>query len=157
MEPRIEILEPKKLIGVCSDMSLAHDTTAELWKTFMPRRGDVHNRKNADYISMRVYSEHQEHLFFPTTVFTKWAAVEVLDHDDVPEGMDAYSLSGGKYAVFTHKGPASTFPKTMQYIFGEWLPESAFDLDDREHFEVLPEGYSPIDPEAEEEVWVPIQ
>ena len=45
----------------------------------------------------------------------------------------------------------------MKHIFGRWLPQSEYELDDREHFELLPEGYSPVDPEAEEEVWIPIK
>lgn len=77
--------------------------------------------------------------------------------NETPPGMASYSLRGGKYAVFTHKGPASDFPKTMQYIFSEWLPGSEYVLDNREHFEKPPEAYSPIDPNAQEEIWIPIQ
>jgi AraC family transcriptional regulator len=59
--------------------------------------------------------------------------------------------------VFIHIGQASTFPKTMQYIFGSWLPESEYTLDSREHFEVLPAQYDPRDPDAREDVWIPIK
>ena len=30
-------------------------------------------------------------------------------------------------------------------------------LDDREHIELLPEGYNPVDPEAEEQVWISVR
>jgi AraC family transcriptional regulator len=83
--------------------------------------------------------------------------VEVSAFSDVPHEMETCSLQGGKYAVFTHHGPASAAPKTMQYIFGQWLPRSVYSLDNREHFEILPEGYSPVDPNASEEIWVPIK
>ncbi len=45
----------------------------------------------------------------------------------------------------------------MKYIFGSWLPESEYELDSREHFEVLPETYQPMNPKAREEVWIPIK
>lgn len=37
MEPRIETLEPKKLIGMRLKMTLVNDKTAALWQRFMPR------------------------------------------------------------------------------------------------------------------------
>ncbi|MCP4107394.1 MAG: GyrI-like domain-containing protein [Desulfobacteraceae bacterium] len=157
MESRIEILKPKKLIGIHMEMSLSVNKTAELWQKFMPRRSEVTNRSTSEYISMQVYDKDQNNLFSSTTLFEKWAAVEVLSQENIPDDMEPYSLNGGKYAVFIHKGPADEFLKTMQHIFGSWLPESEYKLDNREHFEILPEGYSPIAPDAREEVWVPIK
>ena len=106
---------------------------------------------------MQVYSKSDEQLFSPTNVFEKWAVVEVSTHNDVPVGMESYSLPGGQYAVFIHNGPASAAPKTMRHIFGKWLPDSEYELDDRGHFEILPEGYDPLDQQAHEEVWIPIR
>jgi len=156
MESRIENLNSKKLIGMHMDMTLGENKTAILWQTFMPRRLEVLNRRSTDYVSMQVYQKDQKDLFSPVTPFVKWAAVEVDSHDHIPEGMHRYVLMGGTYAVFVHKGPASDFPKTMQFIFGDWLPESEYELDNREHFEILPEGYNPLSPDAREDVWIPV-
>jgi AraC family transcriptional regulator len=71
--------------------------------------------------------------------------------------MEKYSLKGGTYAVFTYQGIASDAPKIMRYIFGEWLPKSIYITDIREHFETLPESYNPLDPQAKEDIWVPIK
>jgi len=157
MESRIETLAPKKLIGLSMEMSLVENRTGELWGSFMPRRAEVDNRMSTDFISMQQYDHSKGDIFSPTTVFTKWAVVEVSSLDLVPEGMDTYDLACGLYVVFVHHGPASAFMKSMSFIYGEWFPESEYELDDREHFEVLPEGYSPVDPEAREEIWVPIR
>lgn len=154
MEPRIKELEPKKLIGIRMKMSLSVNKTKELWQKFMPRRKEIKNRKNANYISMQKYPDNWT--FAPDALFEKWAAVEVSSFVDIPSGMETYLLKGGKYAVFVHHGPASAAAETMQYIFGQWLPKSAYKLDKREHFEILPKGYNPLDPEAEEEIWIPI-
>lgn len=155
MEPRIESLKPKKLVGIHLEMSLANNKTRELWQLFMPRRSEIKNRVTADFISMQKYPDNWN--FSPDFSFEKWATVEVQSFTEVPHGMDTYSLQGGKYAVFIHHGPASTAAQTMQYIFGQWLPNSEYSLDNREHFEILPKGYSPVDPNASEEIWVPIK
>ena len=150
-------IAPKKLVGIHTTMSLVDNATAHLWQTFMPRRHEVKHRVSTDYISMQVYTEMEPGMFSPTTTFEKWAVVEVAALEDIPQGMAGYTLEGGMYAVFDHKGPASHAPKVMRYIFGEWLPASEFELDHREHFEVLPEGYDPMDSNAEEEIWVPVR
>jgi len=157
MQPRLEILQPKILVGMQQKMSLAADATAELWRRFMPRRGEVKNRVTDEYISMQVYSGPGDKEFNPETEIEKWAAVEVANHDSVPDGMESYALTDGQYAIFVHEGPASAAPVTMQHIFAVWLPNSGYELDAREHFEVLPEGYDPRDPQAREEVWIPIR
>lgn len=106
---------------------------------------------------MQVYDGSDGNIFSPTKLFEKWAAVEVSSFDAIPDGMASYNLKGGKYAVFIHRGLASSAPRTMGYIFGEWLPDSGYELDDREHFEVLPPGYNPLDDNAQEEVWIPVK
>jgi len=73
------------------------------------------------------------------------------------DGMESYTLTGGLYAVFIHKGAASTGPKTFKYIFGTWLPNSDFILDNRPHFEILGKKYIHEDPDSEEEVWIPVK
>ena len=157
MEPRIEDLGPKKLVGMRARMSLANDSTAQLWRRLMPRRAEIRGRTSPFYVSMRVYDGSGNEIFAPEALYEKWAAVEVENHGSVPEGMEPYDLTGGKYAVFVHRGPASTFADTMRFIFGRWLPESGYRLDCREHFELLEEGWDPNDPEAEEQIWVPIK
>ncbi len=157
MEFSIKTIDPKYLVGMHMTMSLSDNKTPELWQKFMPRRAQVGNKKSSDFISMQVFEEHEKNLFSPSTMFEKWAVVEVADNKNVPDGMESYILSGGLYAVFIHNGPVTAFPKTMRYIFENWLPESEYELDNREHFEVLPKTYQPMDPKAWEKVWIPIK
>jgi len=104
---------------------------------------------------MQIFPNGPAQVADPDATFTKWAAVEVTPEGNLPEGMARYTLAGGLYAVFHHEGPASDI-STFMYAFGTWLPGSAYTLDDREHFEVLPENYQPMDPNAEEDIWIPI-
>jgi AraC family transcriptional regulator len=153
--PRIEELAEKKLVGMSKEMSRSNDKTADLWRAFMPRRKEVTGRVSDEYMSMQVYPDGPQQIADPMANFTKWAVVEVHQHDDLPESMAPYTLGGGSYAVFVHNGPATDL-STIVYIFQEWLPGSEYTLDDREHFELLAEGYDAFDANAREEIWIPV-
>ena len=155
MQPRIETLVEKKLIGKRMTMSLSNNKTGELWRSFMPRRREIGNNLNSDLFSMQVYDRpvdfgnlNQE--------FEKWAAVEVPDFDTVPDGMETFTLKGGLYAIFHYKG-SSMDTAIFQFIFETWLPNSKYILDDRPHFEILGDKYRNADPESEEDIWIPVK
>lgn len=156
MEYKIEFLNEKKLVGQRLKMSFAHNQTSELWRAFMPRRREIANAVNADLYSLQRYGPAFFAPFNPLAEFEKWAAVEIPDFSQVPAGMETLTLPAGLYAVFAHKG-SSTDNSTFEYIFGTWLPQSEYDLDDRPHFEVLGAKYKNNDPDSEEEIWIPVR
>ncbi len=157
MEPRVAIVKEKKLVGKRLTMSLSDNKTGELWRSFMPRRKEITNPLTNDFISMAIYKPTHFADFKPTNEFERWAAVEVADFDNVPTEMETFVLPSGQYAVFLHKGDTKEFAKTFQFILGTWLPNSAYLLDDRPHFEVLGDKYKNDDPTSEEEIWIPIR
>ncbi|WP_064197626.1 MULTISPECIES: GyrI-like domain-containing protein [Emticicia] len=156
--PILRNLEQKKLIGKKLEMSYVNNRTGELWRSFMPRRKEITNNIGSELYSMQIYNSFFDFQNFnPNDNFTKWAAVEVTDFEQIPENMESYTLKGGLYAVFTHKGSSLDFQRTFQYIFGVWLPNSDYQIDNREHFELLGENYKNESPDSEEEVWIPIK
>jgi AraC family transcriptional regulator len=158
MEPRIETLASKKLVGKSQRMSLVNNKTSVLWKRFMPQRNKIQDRIGEAYFSIQIYDDASYFQDFnPAAEFTKCAMVETDSFLNIPEGMERRVLEGGLYAVFIHKGLAKDFPKTAQYIFSQWLPGSIYSLDHREHFEVLGPKYNTINENSEEEVWIPIK
>jgi AraC family transcriptional regulator len=136
-------------------MSLANNKTFELWRSFMPERMRIQNKLSNEFISMRIYEEPLQSQN-PDQQFEKWAAVEVSDFIDVPDGMETLTLPSGMYAVFDYKG-LNTDSSIFIYIFTEWLPGSIYVLDERPHFEVLGEKYKNNDPDSEEEICIPIK
>ncbi len=157
-EPRIEELNEKKLIGKRIQMSFANNKTVELWRSFMPERKKISNAINADLFSVEVYEDISFfNGFHPDKLFEKWAAVEVVDFSDIPAGMDTLLLPAGLYAVFTYKGASGNAPAFYRYIFNDWLPASAYMLDNRPHFAVMGEKYKNDDPASEEEIWIPVK
>jgi AraC family transcriptional regulator len=157
IQPAIQMLSEKKLVGKRVRMTFADNQTFKLWQSFMPRRSELVNSISADLISLQVYPElfdlaHPD----PDAGFEKWATLEVADFSSVPDGMETLILQCGLYAVFHYRG-LSNDTKIFQYIFGIWFPASAYLIDNRPHFEVLGEKYRNNDPESEEEIWIPVR
>ena len=156
MNPRIENLEEKKLIGLHVEMSLTNNKTGLLWSQFAPRIKEIQNKVSGDKISMQIYPHLYYEQFKPSNEFVKWATVEVKDFDSIPNGMKSFILKEGLYAVFDYKGSSSD-NSVFQYIFTQWIPNSNYVIDDRPHFEVLGSKYKNNEPSSEEEIWIPIK
>lgn len=156
MTSRIETSTEKKLVGKKLTMSFADYKIAELWRSFTPRLKEITNKLTSDLISLAVYKPGHFRDYKPTNEFERWATVEVSNFDNVPDEMEAFILPAGLYAVFDYKG-LSTDNSIFQYILGTWLPNSAYDLDDRPHFEILDDKYKNNDPTSEEEIWIPVK
>ena len=122
----------------------------------MPVRKTIENTANDVLYSVQVYDSSYFNNFNPTNEFEKWAAVEITAFNTIPEGMESLTLPSGLYAVFHYKGLSSD-PSIFQYIFGTWLPQSEYVLDDRPHFEVLGEKYKNDDPDSEEDIYIPVK
>ena len=155
--PKIELIQTKKLIGQRLEMSMQLNKTADLWKQFMPRRNEVVSKISSDFISLQVYPSLYFENYNSSTVFEKWALVEVSDFNNVSPDMETLILSEGLYAVFTYKKSEWDAQTFFKYIFTEWLPKSEYKLDNRPHFEVLGKKYSKDDPDSEEEVYIPVK
>jgi AraC family transcriptional regulator len=157
MEVRFELLTEKKLVGIRMKMTFSDNKTSDLWGSFMPRRKEVMNKIGTELYSMQLYPHRFFDNFNPYGEFEKWAAVEVKNFDTIPEGMEAFTIPDGIYAVFLYKGTASAAAGIFKDIFRSWLPGSAYTLDNRPHFEILGEMYKNESPDSEEELWIPVK
>ncbi|KYP14467.1 GyrI-like domain-containing protein [Flavihumibacter sp. CACIAM 22H1] len=153
---RIDTIEDRLMAGLSMEMSLLNNLSPELWKRFMPIRKLIPHCVGTTVYSLQIYPAGYFTSFNPATPFTKWALAEINDTTSLPPEIKVFGLPGGRYAVFQHKGAASSFDVTWKFIFHEWLPASGYQLDNRPHFEVLGNKYKNNDPQSEEEVWIPI-
>lgn len=157
MNPKIEKIQEKKLVGKKLIMSYANYRIGELWGSFMPRRKEITNITSNDLISLVVYKPNHFDDFNPTNEFERWAAVEVDDFANIPAEMETFVLSSGLYAVFHYIGSNDGIASFYQNIFTVWLSNSEYELDDRPHFEILGEKYKNNDPLSEEDIFIPIK
>lgn len=154
--PRIEKIPTKYFVGKKQSMSLVHNTTGALWKSFMPHRHHIIHSIGTSLYAIQEYPLPYFCHFDPANAFIKWAVKEVSHFEDVPENMDTFTLPAGWYAIFNYQGAASEGAQAFQYIFSEWLPRSNYRLDNRPHFEVLGEKYRGESAHSEEEIWIPV-
>lgn len=157
IQPVIKTLPEKKFVGKKITMSFSNNKTFELWRSFMPRRKEIQHTIGTDLYSIEIFAPLFFTNFNPNALFEKWAALEVSDFKNIPGGMESIVSPKGLYVVFIHKGPASNGPGTYQYIFGNWIPNSDYEVDNRPHFAVMGEKYKKDDPQSEEELWIPIK
>lgn len=152
MQPKIIQLSEKKLVGVKSSMH--HNqfgNIVELWQRFIPNKKAIKNSINETFIALQEYNDF--HNF--EAAFNIWACVEVSNFNPIPEGMMAFTIPEGDYAVFLHKGMDAS--KTYQQIMTEWLPNSGYAIDNRPHFQVMGEKYKNGSADSEEDFYVPVK
>lgn len=151
---RTEFLEKKQLVGKSAMMSLSTYNPVPLWQAFIPIYKQMGNTVGS-LISLQIYPPNFDGN--PETPFEKWVCVAVTDTEQLPADIGVLDFPAGEYAVFLHKGTSAQFQDTLGFIYGDWLPNSGYELDDRPHFEVLGEKYKRDDATSEEEVWIPIK
>lgn len=158
MKNRIENISEIILIGKSLKMTYSQNRTAELWKSFMPFRNSIKNKVGQDYYSIEIYGDADFFKKFdPNKEYEKWAAIKVEGKEQIPQDMKILIIPEGDYAVFNYKGKSTEAGNAYQYIMTQWMPNSAYLLDNRPHFAIMGEKYQNDHPESEEELWVPIK
>ena len=155
MQPVIKNCGYLLLSGFRKEMSLTNDHSVALWKKFMQVYAAVPEHFGQQYISAAEYPLGYFDYFDPSKEFIRWACMETPGN--APDTLETLEIQDGLYAVFIHHGPMALAFKTFDYIFNEWIPNSGFDLDERPHFEIMPKHYRSDDPNAQEEIWIPIK
>ena len=158
MLPSIQTLPQTKLTGQKMTMSFAQDQTLELWQSFSPRKKEINHAINNDSYAVEIYPTTTFFQNFdPTREFEKWAAIAVSKIEEIPEGMETLTVPEGLYAVFPYKGKPSEIKDTFQYIYGQWFPNSDYEMDERPYFALMGDKYKGEHPDSEEEFWIPIK
>lgn len=158
LNPRIEIISPKVLVGMHRRMSISKSEIPLLWKSFMPRINEVLNVKNSYLYSIEVYDNLSYFIRFnPSNEFEKWAAVEVAEAGEIPDEMNSLIIPEGLYAVFSYMGSGQGAFSFYAAIFTEWLSSSKYTWDNRPHFACMGEQYRKGDANSEEEIFIPVK
>ncbi|RDC63653.1 GyrI-like domain-containing protein [Adhaeribacter pallidiroseus] len=157
MHLRLEMLPEKYLLGKSLQMTFEENKTQELWRSFLPLRPEIKNKANADLYAVEEFEPDFFYRFNPHQLFTRWAAQEVTSWEIIPAGLETLVIPAGLYAVFLHRGPASSGAATYAYIFNQWLPHAPYNLDQRPHLAIMGEKYKNEDSDSEEEIWIPVK
>ena len=129
-----------------------------MWRSFGPRKKEIKNVVGSDLYSMQIFpNDFDFQRFDIQREFEKLALVEVKNFNEIPNDMITHEMQGGLYAVFLYKGLPANGAAAFEYIFTQWIPNSEYDIDQREHFEILGEKYCNTSDDSEEEIWVPVR
>lgn len=154
--PKIESINSKQLVGLSCEVSLIENTTEALFSQFIPYKLRCALQNNATVFEVLLYDSTYFSAFKPEKTFVKWATIEANDCATVPSSFKSIQIPQGLYAVFSFRGRVADFPKYMQFIFTEWLPNSDYSIDHRPHFNVLDTAFKKGDSHTNEMVYIPI-
>lgn len=59
------------------------------------------------------------------------ACIELCTDASPPPDITIAKLGAGRYAIHTHRGPYADLREAYQRLYGEWLPQSGEEVDDR--------------------------
>ncbi|EGG93766.1 Transcriptional regulator, AraC family [gamma proteobacterium IMCC1989] len=125
LTPEIVTQERMQLVGVKtefysvdSEKNNMADKLPLLWDEFVPRMEEVKHKVSG--LAYGVIQQTKE----KTDLLEYYAAVEVSDINDLPEGMANVEIPTSTYAKFTHKGNVASINNTVNYIYSSWLMQS---------------------------------
>lgn len=125
-----------------------------LWQRFVPRMAEITNVIGPETYGICCLPEEGER---DPEHFTYVAALAVTDLDHIPDGMTGVTLPAHEYAVFAYDGGIGPeLPKAVRYIFGEWLPQSGYELDGPD-FEYYDDQFDPQSDTGRFFIYLPVK
>ncbi|VVN98299.1 GyrI-like domain-containing protein [Pseudomonas fluorescens] len=122
----------------------------DLWEKFIPEIGRVPGQKSEVTYGICCNPDGKGG-------FEYIAGVEISKLDDLPDKYRWVEVQPQHYAVFEHKGTLETLPKTFQYIWKTWLPQSGYQAADAPEFERYSEDFNPKLNTGKLEIWLPLK
>jgi AraC family transcriptional regulator len=86
-------------------------------------------------------------------------AVEISREEDLPEGFVCKSFPEATYLIFTHKGPVSALPATVDKVWAEWLPQAPYKRKEATpfDFELYDKRFKGQAPDSEVDICIPVE
>ncbi len=126
----------------------------ELWDRFLPRVSTIPHVSTPGSYGVCLNSDAEDGSFD----YIAGNAVERVD--TLPEGLIAETIPRQTYAVFTHTMKTHSLHEELQptvaWIWGTWLPASAYEFAVGPDFEAYPEGFQPT-PGNSIDICIPIR
>lgn len=156
MEPVIVERAPELAVGMGDSFEpKSTNEIGALWGRFMQQHEQIKHAKS-DYMLGICSCHHKDVEKKPGHSIIYIAASPVTGLEDIPSGMVACELPGGRYAKFTHKGKVSNLPHTVDYIWGTWLPKGLYEFRDAPDFELYDERFNAETMDGEIDIFIPI-
>lgn len=146
-----------KLVGIKQRISMGNNTIPQLWEGFNKRYTEIKNIVG-NMVCYGIADNMDKENNFDETV-----ASEVLNFNEIPEGMISKTIPSKKYLVFTHKGKivdengVMSLEKTYDEIYRKTLPILDFEIDNSFNFELYDERFSHDSDKSEFDIYIPLK
>jgi AraC family transcriptional regulator len=120
------------------------------WQRFRPYIGNIPGQIGGTTYGVCCNSDGTGH-------FEYVAGVEVASFTGLPRELSRIRIPEQRYAVFTHRGHASTMRSTVYTIWNKWLPASDYKVADAPDFERYDESFDARSGLGTIEIWLPIR
>ncbi|MBC5711813.1 AraC family transcriptional regulator [Hungatella sp. L12] len=145
------------IVGCCGSTKGGFSVIGRCWRRLHAKKDRISGRTDEEFlIGVNDYS------YYPCQgmdkVFRYIAGAEVAEEHTVPRGMQEFTLPAGRYAVFSFRGRnEDSLQPAVEYIYGEWFPESTCRFDDGRRYDFARYGER-LDEKGESDIqlWVPV-
>ena len=133
IKPKIILNKAFNLVGMKKLVKPGSSEIKDLWNRFMLEKHKI--KKLLRENSVLGLCEYMPNIT-DDSEFYYFAGNEVISFDNVPVAMVKKEMPAMKYAKFSHKGSLKELRNTYNYIYGEWLPSSGYELVESDTIEV---------------------
>lgn len=155
-EPEIMNIAPIAVAGIRFPESRVEDGYTQAWRSFKKdfQQHTANNTFYSIYESEKLCTPNTFDLQYKANVFI---GVESSNYDN-KENQKLKIIKGGKYAKFTYVGLVENILYFYQYIWGVWLVDSKYELDNRDDFELYTEKFiGEYNQNSEIDIYIPIK
>lgn len=117
-----------------------------LWQRFGARLGEL----------TPVHADITYGICFNTDQAGNFRYLAGLEAPERPQGMETVKIPQHRYAVFTHDGHITDFPKTVYTIWNKAIPDAGLKTTSTPDFEKYDKRFNPTTGFGIVEVWVPV-
>lgn len=141
-DPLISDRPKLRLTGLAYHGDNANFELAALWRSLMQQKHLIPFQRSPQqtYGLWRYPANFQTH-----REFDYLAGVELVKVDGVPSCFSTAELKACQYAHFEHIGALKNIRQTYIYIYGEWLPQSQYQLTDNYDLEYYDSRFTGAD------------
>lgn len=130
------------------------DTRARIpqqWQRLTPFLGNLPDQVGPDAYGVC-------HAAGPDCTFEYLTGVAVSSPERLPDGFTTLRIAARRYAVFTHSGPVSSLPATIDTIWTRWTPDCGLPVAHAAPcFERYPPEFDPGTGAGGVELWIPLE
>ena len=139
-----------RFYGSESDKNNLGQQLPPLWERFIARLPEVeHAMPGCCYGVMLPVAGTSDELEY-------YAAVEVRQVDSVPAGMQIIEVPPAEYATFLHRGLGKEVDRTVDYIYSNWLCQSAYRHNGGPDLEIYDASFDPLFERSQMHYAIPI-